>query len=67
MTIKIKSEEARTRWRDMMDAAITGEAVVIERYNRPQAALIDFETFVALQEASKSCRRIAASPPSMNS
>ena len=50
MAIKIKSEEARTRWRDMMDAATSGEAVVIERYNTPQAALISYEDFIVLRE-----------------
>jgi prevent-host-death family protein len=51
MTITIKSEEARNRWRDMMDAVMGGESVVIERYNTPRAALISYEDFVALHEA----------------
>jgi len=35
----------------MMDAATRGEAVVIERYNTPQAALINYEDYEALRDA----------------
>jgi prevent-host-death family protein len=46
----LKSDEARQGWRDLLDAVSNGDDVVIERYNKPVAALISYEDFVALQE-----------------
>lgn len=45
-----KSDEARSRWRDMMDAALTGERVIIERYAKPQAVLIGYKQFNAMAD-----------------
>jgi PHD/YefM family antitoxin component YafN of YafNO toxin-antitoxin module len=42
-TVIFKSDEARKRWRDMMDAALTGKEVVIERYDKPQAVLLNYQ------------------------
>ena len=41
--VTFKSDEARKRWRDMMDAALVGKDVVIERYDKPQAVLVNYE------------------------
>lgn len=46
----LKSDEARQSWRDLLDAVATGDDVVIERYNKPVAALIAFKDYLALQE-----------------
>ena len=43
-----KSDEARNRWRDMMDIALTGGRVIVERYNKPQAILIGYEQMNAI-------------------
>lgn len=51
MTITtFKSDEARNRWRDMMDTAMTGGQVVVERYNKPQAVLLGYQQFADLMQ-----------------
>lgn len=45
-----KSDEARNRWRDMMDIALTGGQVIVERYNKPQAILIGYEQMKAIMQ-----------------
>ena len=50
MPITMKSDEARKEWRALMDAVIGGDAVVIERYNTPTAAVIRYDDFMALQD-----------------
>ena|SRR5437016_5098048 len=37
-----KSDEARSRWRDMMDIALTGGRVIVEWYRKPQAVLVGY-------------------------
>jgi prevent-host-death family protein len=56
MLVKVKSDEARKRWRFMMDTVSRGDAVVIERYNTPTAALIGYDDFLALQEELEDLR-----------
>ncbi len=49
MTIQTyDSQDARKRWRDILDAASAGEDIVIERYGKPTAAVIPFADFQAL-------------------
>jgi prevent-host-death family protein len=51
MTVStLKSDVARNSWRDVLDQVAAGDDVVIERYNKPIAALIRYEDYVALQE-----------------
>lgn len=50
MPIVIDSRQARKRWRDMMDAAVMGDAVVIQRYRTPQAVLINYDDYLALRD-----------------
>jgi prevent-host-death family protein len=40
---KVRSDEARTRFRDLLDAAERGEHVVILRYDKPVAVLVPVE------------------------
>lgn len=47
----LKSTETRQNWRDVLDAVCAGNDVVIERYEKPVAALIAYEDFIALGEA----------------
>ena len=47
----LDSRDARTRWRDIMDAAHAGTETVIERYGRPTAVVIPFVDYAALQDA----------------
>lgn len=45
------SNDARIKWRELIDTAAAGVAdVVITRYGKPVAAVIDYEDFLALQE-----------------
>jgi PHD/YefM family antitoxin component YafN of YafNO toxin-antitoxin module len=50
-TVTFNSFEARGRWRDMMDAALTGKQVVIARYDKPQAVLVNYEQWQMFQQA----------------
>lgn len=52
----LNSDDARTRWRDILDAASAGKDVVIARYGRPTAAVIPIEDYEALVEALEELR-----------
>jgi prevent-host-death family protein len=48
----LNANEAQFKWRDVVDAAHTGETdTVIERYGKPLVAVISFEDYQALGEA----------------
>jgi prevent-host-death family protein len=50
MATKIfKSEEARSRFRDVMESVIAGHEVVVERYNRPAAVVIGYDQWQTTQ------------------
>ena len=57
MAVKtFRSEEARNRFRDVMESVIAGDEVVVERYNRPAAVVIGYDrwqTTVQLLERLK--------------
>ena len=55
-TKTLKSDEARQSWRDVLDAVTTGDQIVIERYNKPVAALISYNDFLALHEELEDLR-----------
>lgn len=44
----LSSDEARTRWRDIMDVANAGEDVVVERYGKPTVAVIPYADYVEI-------------------
>ena len=47
----LDSNEARAQWRNLLDRAGEGETdIVITRYGKPVATLIDYDDWVALQE-----------------
>ena len=52
----LNSEDARTRWRDILDAAGTGQDVVIARYGKPVAAVIPIADYEALLEELEDMR-----------
>lgn len=57
MTTQIlNSDDARTRWRDILDAANRGEDVVIARYGKPTAVVIPIADYEALQEELEDLR-----------
>jgi PHD/YefM family antitoxin component YafN of YafNO toxin-antitoxin module len=57
MTTQImKSDEARVKWRDVLESAMFGNDTVIERYNRPTAVVIPFDDYTAILEALEDYR-----------
>jgi prevent-host-death family protein len=56
------SDEARTRWRDILDIGMRGGDVVVERYGKPVVAVIPYEDYEALIDALDDLRdgRLAA-------
>ena len=43
------SEKARLQWRDMLDAALSGMKVIIERYSKPTVVMVSHETYEDLE------------------
>lgn len=43
----LTADEARTNWRDMLDTALRGGEMVIERYNKPIAVVVNYEEWQA--------------------
>ncbi len=51
MTVQImKSDQARLRWRRILEAARAGNDTIIEHYDTPTAVVIPYEDFMALQD-----------------
>jgi prevent-host-death family protein len=46
----LNSDDARAKWRDILDAAGAGQDVVIARYGKPMAAVIPIADYEALLE-----------------
>ncbi len=55
-TTVISSDQARARWREVLDTAVAGSDVVVERYGKPAAAIIPYEDFLALAELLEELR-----------
>jgi prevent-host-death family protein len=50
ITTTFTSDDARKRWRDLLDMTYRDDAeVVIERYNKPVAVLINYEQYQAVK------------------
>lgn len=57
MAVKVySSDKARAKWRDVLDTAVTGQDIVIERYGKPTVAVIAYEDFVELNELLQDLR-----------
>lgn len=53
----LDSNQARTKWREIIDAVMGGlSSVVIERYGKPVVAVIPYADFEALQEKIEDLR-----------
>ena len=52
------SDKARTRWRDIIDTAVAGNDVIIERYGKPTVAIIAYRDFVELEKQLQDLRDI---------
>jgi prevent-host-death family protein len=53
----IKADEARIKMRDILDATIAGDEVVIERYNKPTAVVVNYAHWQAWKKQRASMLR----------
>lgn len=61
MPIKtFSSDQARTQWRELLDAVIAGESIIIERYGKPVATLIPYQEFTDAPQATTRIREETA-------
>ncbi|HID50558.1 MAG TPA: type II toxin-antitoxin system Phd/YefM family antitoxin [Anaerolineae bacterium] len=42
----ISSDQARARWREVLDTAVTGSHIIIERYGKPVAVVIPYQDYI---------------------
>jgi len=66
----LNSDDARTKWRDILDAAGAGQDVIIARYGKPLVAVIpiaDYEALVEELEDLRAARRAQAALESWRS
>ena len=54
------SEQARLNWRDMLDAALRGTKVIIERYGKPTVVMMSYEEYQELERRAQQ-----SDPPSV--
>lgn len=54
MPIKtLSSDQARTQWREMLDAVMAGESIIIERYGKPVARLVPYQEAAEATQTSE--------------
>lgn len=60
--LTLKSDEARIRMRDILDEAVAGREVLIQRYDKPVAVVVPYELWKALKiaEAYTEAKQILA-------
>jgi len=59
MTTKVtSSDQARARWREVLDTAVSGDSIIIKRYGKPTAAVIPYQDFIELEERLEDLRDI---------
>jgi prevent-host-death family protein len=58
LTKALSSEQARNQWQDVIDAAVAGENVIIERYGKPTAVVIPYQDFAAIEEIMEDLRDV---------
>jgi prevent-host-death family protein len=57
MTVKVySSDQARAKWRDVLDTAVAGQDIIIERYGKPTVAVIAYEDFAEFNEILQDLR-----------
>ncbi|MCA9924901.1 MAG: type II toxin-antitoxin system Phd/YefM family antitoxin [Anaerolineales bacterium] len=44
-TTIMSSDQARSNWREVLETAVAGHSIVIERYGKPVAAIIPYDQF----------------------
>lgn len=43
--IRISSDEARSKWREVLDTAVAGNQIIIERYGKPIAVMVAYQEY----------------------
>jgi prevent-host-death family protein len=59
MVTTVSADQARVNWRDMLDSAFKGDEIVIERYGKPLAVVVNYDEWAKARLATES-RHIAA-------
>ena len=54
----MKSEEARNRLRDILDEAVAGREVVIERYSKPTAVVVNYNQWLNWRNMANELARL---------
>jgi prevent-host-death family protein len=54
----LSSEKARIQWREVLDTAVSGNDVVIERYGKPAVAIIPYQDFLELADVLQEMREV---------
>lgn len=49
-TIRMSSDEARTKWREVLDTAVAGNQIIIERYGKPVAVIVSHADYAQSSE-----------------
>lgn len=44
--VTLSSDDARTKFRDLIDATMAGQETIIERYNKPVAVVVNYEQWL---------------------
>ncbi len=60
----LDSNQARKNWRDLLDATIAEQVTIIERYNKPVAAVIPYNDYVAVKDFLIALHSVEQSPES---
>ncbi len=60
METRISSDQARTKWRELLDSVIAGERIVIERYGKPVAAIVPYQDMTEYPQSANELREETA-------
>lgn len=58
--IRMSSDEARSKWREVLDTAVAGNQIIIERYGKPVAVLVPHADYASPVAEAKAVREATA-------
>lgn len=61
----MSSDAVRSQWRTVVDTAMQGKDIVVQRYGKPAVAIIAYEDFIALQEMLEDLRDLREAQEAM--
>ncbi len=59
-TKTMSSDQARSNWRELLETAVSGNSIIIERYGKPIAAIIPYDQFADDSSSETVLRESAA-------